>query len=66
MHLHRLKLAKILDNMDIESANKKDKVNAMIFIRHHLSEDLKYEYIQLEKPYEIWQNLKDKLITLEV
>ncbi|XP_012855803.1 PREDICTED: uncharacterized protein LOC105975174 [Erythranthe guttata] len=41
-------------------ANRKDEANAMIFIRHHLYEDLKDEYIQLERPSEIWQKLKER------
>ncbi|XP_012854500.1 PREDICTED: uncharacterized protein LOC105974002 [Erythranthe guttata] len=60
LHLQGLDLVKALDCVDIKEANRKDEANAMIFIRHHLSEDLKDEYIQLERPSEIWQKLKER------
>ncbi|XP_012846933.1 PREDICTED: uncharacterized protein LOC105966904 [Erythranthe guttata] len=60
LHLQGLDLLKTLECVDIKEANRKDEANAMIFIRHHLSEDLKDEYIQLERPSEIWQKLKER------
>lgn len=40
----RVRTFKNMNYIDIEKANEKDKVNAMILIRH-LSEDLNNEYI---------------------
>ncbi|XP_012849465.1 PREDICTED: uncharacterized protein LOC105969262 [Erythranthe guttata] len=59
LHLQGLDLVKALDCVDIKEANRKDEANAMIFIHHHLFEDLKDEHIQLERPSEIWQKLKE-------
>ncbi|KAI3458624.1 hypothetical protein Pfo_015287 [Paulownia fortunei] len=59
LHLRELDLAKTLNYVDIKKANGRDKANAMIFIGHHLSEDLKDEYIQLEKlPADQWADLE--------
>ncbi|XP_012835596.1 PREDICTED: uncharacterized protein LOC105956298 [Erythranthe guttata] len=60
LHLQGLELVKFLDCVDIKEANRKDEANAMISIRHYLSENLKDEYIQLERPSEIWQKLKER------
>ena len=32
----------------------------MIFLRHHLDETLKHEYLTIEDPFVIWQNLKER------
>ncbi|KAK6141942.1 hypothetical protein DH2020_024315 [Rehmannia glutinosa] len=60
LHLQGQDLAKTLKAVKIEEAVVKDEANAMIFIRHHLSDDLKNEYIQIERPSEIWQKLKER------
>ncbi|XP_059638424.1 uncharacterized protein LOC132280514 [Cornus florida] len=37
-----------------------DKANAMIFLRRHLSEELKNEYLTEKDPLCLWNNLKDR------
>ncbi|GAV75897.1 LOW QUALITY PROTEIN: UBN2 domain-containing protein, partial [Cephalotus follicularis] len=32
----------------------------LIFLRHHINDDLKYEYLTVENPLELWQNLNDR------
>ncbi|GAV57478.1 UBN2 domain-containing protein, partial [Cephalotus follicularis] len=32
----------------------------LIFLRHHIDDDLKYEYSTVENPLELWQNLNDR------
>ncbi|GAV81896.1 UBN2 domain-containing protein, partial [Cephalotus follicularis] len=32
----------------------------LIFLRHHIDDDLKYEYLTVENPLELWQNLNDR------
>lgn len=36
------------------------KAKAMIFLRHHLHEDLKREYLTVEDPLELWKNIKER------
>ncbi|XP_058216934.1 uncharacterized protein LOC131327820 [Rhododendron vialii] len=54
-----------LDAMELETtitdgndASSKDCAKAMIFIRHHLHEDLKSEYLTVKDPLSLWNNLK--------
>ncbi|XP_015169047.1 uncharacterized protein [Solanum tuberosum] len=37
-----------------------DKVKAMIFLRHHLDEGLKVEYLTVKDPLELWTGLKER------
>ncbi|CAM8898471.1 unnamed protein product [Rhodiola kirilowii] len=37
-----------------------DMVKSQIFIRRHLHEDLKNEYLTVKKPCELWKNLKER------
>ncbi|GAV84703.1 UBN2 domain-containing protein, partial [Cephalotus follicularis] len=32
----------------------------LIFLRHHIDDSLKYEYLTVENPLELWQNLNDR------
>ncbi|XP_059315400.1 uncharacterized protein LOC132066012 [Lycium ferocissimum] len=41
-------------------ASSQDKAKAMIFLRHHLHEGLKTEYLTVKDPLELWNNLKDR------
>ncbi|MED6107520.1 hypothetical protein PIB30_118125 [Stylosanthes scabra] len=43
-----------------KSISQKDSAKAMIFIRRHLDESLKNEYLTLEDPEDLWQNLHDR------
>lgn len=40
--------------------SSQDKAKAMIFLRHHLSEGLKIEYLTIKDPQVLWSNLKDR------
>ncbi|XP_074342756.1 uncharacterized protein LOC141680426 [Apium graveolens] len=44
------------ENQQTES----NRAKAMIFLRHHLHEALKSEYLTVKNPFELWINLKDK------
>ncbi|XP_059277849.1 uncharacterized protein LOC132032049 [Lycium ferocissimum] len=41
-------------------SSSQDKAKAMIFLRHHLYELLKSEYLTVKDPLELWNNLKDR------
>ena len=40
--------------------SQQDCAKALIFLRHHLHEDLKNEYLTIKDPFTIWSNLKDR------
>ncbi|XP_056697498.1 uncharacterized protein [Spinacia oleracea] len=47
----------------IKEGNKatcQDKAKAMIFLRHHLHEGLKTEYLTVKNPQILWSNLKER------
>ncbi|XP_060210801.1 uncharacterized protein LOC132637781 [Lycium barbarum] len=41
-------------------SSSQDKAKATIFLRHHLYELLKTEYLTVKDPLELWNNLKDR------
>ncbi|XP_028789929.1 uncharacterized protein LOC114745922 [Neltuma alba] len=41
-------------------ASDQDKAKAMIFLRHHLHEGLKIEYLTIKDPLVLWNNLKER------
>ena len=41
-------------------ASSQDKAKAMIFLRHHLDEGLKIEYLTVKDPLELWTDLKGR------
>ena len=41
-------------------ASSQDKAKAMIFLRHHLHQGLKDEYLTIKDPHELWTNLADR------
>ncbi|XP_009759843.1 uncharacterized protein [Nicotiana sylvestris] len=41
-------------------ASSQDKTKAMIFLRHHLDEGLKSEYLTLKDPFQLWTSLKKR------
>ncbi|CAN1147030.1 hypothetical protein LINPERHAP2_LOCUS15620, partial [Linum perenne] len=45
---------------DDNEASDQDKAKALIFIRHHLSERLKNEYLTIKDPLILWNNLKER------
>ena len=42
------------------SASLQDRAKALIFLRHHLDESLKNEYLTIKDPLVLWQSLKDR------
>ncbi|CAA7044594.1 unnamed protein product [Microthlaspi erraticum] len=54
--------AKELDESikEVNKAESKDKAKAMIFLRHHLHEDLKNEYLNVKDPQILWNSLKER------
>ncbi|CAM8972398.1 unnamed protein product [Rhodiola kirilowii] len=47
----------------INEGNKPSKIDmakSLIFIRRHLHEDLKNEYLTVKKPCELWKNIKER------
>ncbi|XP_021971351.1 uncharacterized protein LOC110866511 [Helianthus annuus] len=46
-------------NVDNQTSPQ-NKAKAMIFLRHHLHEDLKREYLTVEDPLELWTNIKER------
>ncbi|XP_021773367.1 uncharacterized protein LOC110737315 [Chenopodium quinoa] len=54
--------AKGLGNIIKENntAPSQDKAKAMIFLRHHLYEGLKTEYLTVKDPQVLWSNLKER------
>ncbi|XP_062100987.1 uncharacterized protein LOC133806907 [Humulus lupulus] len=45
---------------DQNTETKKNKAKAMIFLRHHLHEGLKSEYLMIKDPLTLWKNLKER------
>ena len=41
-------------------ASNQNRAKAMIFLRHHLDEGLKMEYLTVKDPLLLWNNLKDR------
>ena len=41
-------------------ASLQDCTKALIFLRHHLHEGLKNEYITIKDPFTLWSNLKER------
>jgi hypothetical protein len=41
-------------------SSDQEKAKAMIFLRHHLHEDLKNEYLTVKDPQVLWKNLKER------
>ncbi|KAJ0561379.1 hypothetical protein HanHA300_Chr06g0222251 [Helianthus annuus] len=58
IHLTANNLGATIDDENQTSAQ--DKAKAMIFLPHHLHEDLKREYLTVENPLELWKNIKER------
>lgn len=41
-------------------ASLQDRAKALIFLRHHLHEGLKNEYLTVKDPFTLWSNLKER------
>ncbi|KAK6783762.1 hypothetical protein RDI58_017216 [Solanum bulbocastanum] len=62
-----------LDAMDLvdsiqekNKASNQNRAKAMIFLRHHLDEGLKMEYLTAKDPLVLWNNLKDRCDRLKL
>ena len=44
---------------DGNEASNQDKAKTMIFLRHHLHEGLKAEFLTVKNPLVLWNNLKE-------
>ena len=58
LHLQGEGLANAL--VEDGKATAKDKVNALIFMCHHLHDSLKVQYLMVRDPLELWTKLKDR------
>jgi hypothetical protein len=58
IHLEALNLGKTIKDGNAESLQ--DRVKAMIFIRYHLHEELKTEYLTVKNPLILWNNLRER------
>ncbi|XP_060202001.1 uncharacterized protein LOC132630452 [Lycium barbarum] len=45
-------------------ASNQENAKAMIFLRHHLDEDLKIEYLTIKDPLVLWKNLKERITSI--
>ena len=37
-----------------------EKARAIVFLRHHIHDSLKYEYLMVDDPKELWDNLAER------
>ena len=42
------------------SASAQDKAKAIMIIRYHIQEEIKNEYLTIEDPLQLWNNLKER------
>ncbi|XP_073120267.1 uncharacterized protein [Henckelia pumila] len=45
---------------DENNESPKNRAKAMIFLRHHLHDGLKIEYLTIKDPLDLWNNLKER------
>ena len=57
IHLDAMNLGETIKENN--TASQQDRAKAMIFIRRHIHEGLKSEYLTVTDPLVLWQNLKD-------
>ncbi|XP_074374053.1 uncharacterized protein LOC141714433 [Apium graveolens] len=58
LHLGSKKLS---DTIKAENkSTDKENFTSIIFLRHHMHEDLKSEYLEVENLFILWENLKDR------
>jgi hypothetical protein len=58
IHLEAMNLEETI--RDDNDEYQQDRVKAMIFIRHHLHEELKTEYLTIKDPLLLWNNLRER------
>ena len=58
IHLYALGLGDTIKEEN--ESSEQDKAKALIFLRHHLDEALKTEYLIVKDPSILWKNLKER------
>ncbi|GAV73356.1 hypothetical protein CFOL_v3_16842, partial [Cephalotus follicularis] len=58
LHLSANKLRHTID--EDNAASNEERATALIFLRYHIDDGMKYEYLTVENPLELWQNLNDR------
>ncbi|GAV91475.1 hypothetical protein CFOL_v3_34870, partial [Cephalotus follicularis] len=56
-----LSVKKLRHTIDEDNTtSNEERATTLIFLRHHIDDVLKYEYLNIENPLELWQNLNDR------
>ncbi|GAV91161.1 hypothetical protein CFOL_v3_34560, partial [Cephalotus follicularis] len=58
LHLSTKKLRHTIE--EDKAVSNEERATTLIFLRHRIDDDLKYEYLTVENPLELWQNLNDR------
>ncbi|XP_019172608.1 PREDICTED: uncharacterized protein LOC109168017, partial [Ipomoea nil] len=58
MHLNAKGLGETIKENN--NASIQDRAKAMVFIRHHLDQRLKDEYLTVKKSFQLWKDLKER------
>ncbi|WJZ81788.1 hypothetical protein VitviT2T_001608 [Vitis vinifera] len=58
LHLDAMNLGATIKQRN--QASLQDRAKALIFLRHHLHEGLKNEYLTVKDPFTLWSNLKER------
>ncbi|XP_070022643.1 uncharacterized protein [Nicotiana sylvestris] len=64
IHLDAMGLGDAIKDKDKTSTQ--DCVKALIFLRHHLNEGLKIEYLTVKDPFVLWNGLKERYDNLKI
>ncbi|KAJ4825064.1 hypothetical protein Tsubulata_034674 [Turnera subulata] len=58
MHLDAMGLGDTIKSP--QAVSGQDKAKDIIFLRHHLHDNLKTEYLTVKDPADLWKNLKER------
>ena len=58
IHLSAMELRETI--VEGNSASAQDKAKAIMIIRHYIQEEIKNEYLTIEDPLQLWNNLKER------
>ena len=58
IHLEAMNLGETI--RDGNDKSQQDRAKAMIFIRHHIHEELKTKYLTIKDPLILWNNLRER------
>ncbi|XP_051148674.1 uncharacterized protein LOC127263611 [Andrographis paniculata] len=64
IHLKSMGLGKTIARGN--NATNQSRAKAMIFLRHHIDEGLKMEYLTVENPLDLWNKLKERYDNLKL